>query len=63
MTFRKGYAEAEDIRREDAKYLTSVGIDYSREHYCDHRCTEIQEDKWSMLDFLMIMFGDHNCGK
>jgi hypothetical protein len=33
-----------------AKYLTS-GIDYSREHYCDHRCTEIQEDKWSMLDF------------
>jgi hypothetical protein len=35
---------------------TSVGIDYSREHYCDHRCTEIQEDKWSMLDFL-IMFG------
>jgi hypothetical protein len=35
---------------------SSVGT--SGANHCDHQAaTEIQEDKWSMLDFLMIMFG------
>jgi hypothetical protein len=57
MHSEKGMQRQKISEEKMAKYLTSVGIDYSREHYCDHRCTEIQEDKWSMLDFLMIMFG------
>jgi hypothetical protein len=53
MHSEKGMQRQKISEEKMAKYLTSVGIDY-RVSTTIIVATEIQEDKWSMLDFLMI---------
>jgi hypothetical protein len=54
MHSEKGMQRQKISEEKMAKYLTSVGIDYRVSTIAIIVATEIQEDKWSMLDFLMI---------
>jgi hypothetical protein len=37
-----------------ARFLSESGVDYKREHHVDYICTEVQEDHFARVDFLMV---------